>query len=130
MRFRPLVALLACALLAAACAKHGNSGPDASRDIVTHAQLIENHFQNAYDAIAALRSNWLQVRGTDSFVSPSEIVVYYDDVKLGGVAQLRTIPTETIEYIRHYSGTDATTRWGVGHSAGVILVSSRKETEH
>jgi hypothetical protein len=110
-----------------ACAKHDGAGPPAPRDlnIITREQLVANHFTTAYDAVVALRSNWLQKRGTDSFRSPSRILVYFDDVKLGGIETLRTVPTTSIEYVRHYDGIDATTRWGLDHGSGVIFISTR-----
>ena len=61
-----------------------------------------------------------------SFNTPSQIWVYYDQTRLGGVETLRTVTVNSIAYIRHYSGLDATTRWGIDHGAGVIFISSRE----
>jgi hypothetical protein len=123
---RRLTVLLAIAL-SAACARpvrSGDSTPDKNRSLITRAELLANHFNNAYDAVSSLRSNWLQPRGTDSFHTPSQVWVYYDGVKLGGVESLSAIPVRPLNYIRHYNGVDATARWGVGHSAGVIYVAT------
>ena len=78
----------------------------------------------AYEAVAALHSNWLSPRGTDSFHSPSEVLVYVDNVKLGGVDAMRGVNTLSVNSIRHFNGVAATERWGVGHSSGVILIST------
>lgn len=119
-----IVALLLLAVSAAACSsRRGGSRQDL--EVITRAQLEEGHFQNAYQAVEALRGNWLLVRGTDSFRSPSQIVVYLDNVKLGGIEELRSITTMTIDSMRHFNGVEATSRWGLDHGAGVIQVISR-----
>jgi len=112
-------------LLVAACHR-GLPVPAPASDVLTQEQMRENNFTNAYDAIASLRANWLVVRGTDSFSTPSEVLVYYDQTKLGGVENLKAVTVNQVVYMRRYSGIEATQRWGVGHSAGVIFISSRR----
>lgn len=128
--FKPLAALLLAAAMAA-CSSAQNSGPAAPRNlsVLTHDQLVVNHFQNAYDAIAALRSNWLNKRGMDSFTSPSQIMVYFDNVRLGSIDALRSVATTSIAYMRHYDGIEATSRWGLDHGAGVIYISTRSDLQ-
>jgi hypothetical protein len=122
-RYRGLAALL---LLAAFACHRGPPRPRPDTELLTQAEMQDHNFTNVYDAVAALRANWLTVRGTDSFMTPSEVVVYYDQTRLGGVNELRVITVNSISWLRHYNGVDATTRWGVGHGAGVIFVSSRQ----
>ena len=98
--------------------------PRKNLSLITQAELLENHFKNAYDAVSSLRSNWLQARGSDSFRAPSIVWVYFDSTKLGGVETLSAIPVTQVTYIEHFDGTDATVRYGVGHGAGVIFVST------
>lgn len=121
------VAILFCAMLGACSQHRDGSLPGQSLDVITREQLTDRRFDNAYDAVQAMRSNWLETRGTDSFLTPSEVLVYQDNVKLGGTDQLRAITTMTIVSIRYFNGTEATSRWGVGHSAGVIQVSTFTE---
>jgi hypothetical protein len=120
-RFISLLLVLACA-----CAGNppGESAPRGDRNLLTQKELLDQHFLSAYDAVEALRSQWLQPRGPDSFVSPSQVWVYIDNVKLGNVESLRTVPVSTIMSIRHFSANEATARWGVGHAAGVIYVQT------
>lgn len=94
------------------------------RNLITAEQIRDGHFQNAYEAVQALRSNWLTPRGPDSFNTPSQIEVYYDATHLGQVETLRSIVASNIVFIRWYDGTQAQQRFGVGHSGGVIHVSS------
>jgi hypothetical protein len=124
-----LLAFLACVTLAA-CSQNSRGQPRQNMSLITREQIDANHFLNAYDAIQATRSNWLQTRGTDSFATPSEVIVYRDNVKVGGIEELRSIKATTIAFIRYYDGMEATSRWGVGHSVGVIQVSSFTENRN
>jgi len=94
------------------------------RNLLTGEQLRSQHFENAYDAIEALRSNWLASRGPDSFQTPTIVLVYLDNVRLGGVEMLRGISTQSVASIQRFDGLEATARWGIGHGAGVIYVTS------
>ena len=120
--------LLFIAFVATGCAASRNgAAPRPDRNTITIEQIREHQFINAYDAVSSLHANWLTVRGTDSFQKPGEIIVYYDATRLGGVETLRTITSNSIAFIRWFDGIAATNRWGVGHSNGVIFVSSQLE---
>lgn len=126
MRFSPRV-LLVAALLgpAAGCAPakpSSDTAPRSDRNVLTSEQLQGQTYQNAYEAIQALRSTWLKPRGSDSFNTPSVVVVYLDNVKLGGVETLQSLQLSTIQSIRHYDASAANARWGVGHASGAIQV--------
>jgi hypothetical protein len=121
-------AFLACATLDACSAHRRGGAANQNPDLITRQQLTENRFVYAYEAVQAMRGNWLQTHGTDSFNSPSEVLVYLDNVKLGGINELRSILVTNIAFVRHFDGLEATSRWGVGHAAGVIQVSSFTES--
>ena len=120
----PSVVLLV--VLSAGCAPRQSpetSHPD--RTLLTQQQLIDHHFNNAYEAIEALRPHWLQEHGPNSFRTPGQVLVYQDDNVLGGVDELRAVMIPAVVYIKYYDAVQATARWGVGHSQGVIYVSTR-----
>ena len=126
--------VLAAALCWAACSSspppdangpQPSKPPEVDRATLTQTQFGAHQFSTAFDAVEALRSNWLKTRGTDSFQSPSQVRVYLDNVSLGDTATLRTIAINTIVYIRYFDGISATARWGLDHGAGVIYVSTR-----
>lgn len=126
MRFSSRV-LLVAALLgpAVGCAPakpSADTAPRSDRNVLTSEQLQGQTYQNAYEAIQALRSTWLKPRGSDSFNTPSVVVVYLDNVKLGGVETLQSLQLSTIQSIRHYDASAANARWGVGHASGAIQV--------
>ena len=110
-------------IVATGCYHRGVNAPQ-NLELLTQAEMLDNHFTNMYDAVESLRGKWLNVRGTDSFIKPSEVLVYFDQTRLGGVDQLRNVTVNSVMWARHYNGIDATMRWGVGHSAGVVFLSS------
>ena len=124
--------LLSLALLGCLSSQSAQSGQPASRGdrrILTGAELREQHYNSAYEAIEALRGNWLVARGPDSFASPSVVLVYMDNVKLGGIETLRAVEISTLESIEHLDANSATARWGVGHGAGVILITTLRRRD-
>ena len=128
-RLAVFVLLFACARSApngGAAAPEGlPPGARADRTTLTQVQMGNNRFTTTYDAVEALRSNWLKTRGPDSFSNPSKVRVYLDNVSLGDVETLRTIAVVTVVYIRFFDGISATARWGLDHGSGVIYVSTR-----
>ncbi len=95
--------------------------------MITQAQMVDNHFLSVYDAVESLHQNWLQTRGTDSFSSPSQVLVYLDNTRLGGVSTLHDIASNTVTFVKHFDGIAATGRWGIDHGSGVIFVSTHPE---
>jgi hypothetical protein len=121
-RFAAIVVMV----LGSACSHlQSESGAHTDRNTITKDQLTKNHYTTVYDAVEALRGNWLQTRGTDSFQSPSQVKVYLDNTMFGGVESMRSISTTTISFVRYFDGVSATARWGLDHGAGVIYISSR-----
>ena len=108
-------------VLPVACAPAATAGGGRS-DLITQEEIQSRHFQNAYEAVQALHANWLVTRGTDT--SGTQVVVYEDLTRLGGVEALRGISTLAIKYIQHYNADEATARWGLGHGQGAIQVST------
>ena len=75
--------------------------------VLTQAQLEERNFHNVLEAVQALRSNWLNERGPDSFISPSRVWVYLDNTRMGGVQTLSQISTQHVSSVRKLSGMNA-----------------------
>ena len=119
-------ATLTLLAVTAACASQSSAPgiPGQDRNVITREQVMTPNYTTPYDAVQALRPTWLRAHGRDSFNNPSQPLVYLDNVKLGDVESLRSIDRNGIQYIRFYDGSSANTRWGVGHSAGVIFVST------
>ena len=110
-------------LLCGACvSSRANPRHRVDMSVLTQDDLVDHQYQSVLEAVQTLRSNWLNDRGPDSFASPSHIWVYIDNTKVGDVQSLAAISTRYISSIRKVNGIDATARWGIGHSAGVISV--------
>jgi len=126
--FRRTGALVPAAALVvlAACVPRAPNAHAAlpSRDVLTAEELKQHPFTTVLEALQSLRPNWLQAHGTDSFYTPSEVRVYLDSNELGGPDALNLVQLASVVYIQHYDGVAATARWGVGHSMGVIYIST------
>lgn len=85
---------------------------------------------NAYDLVYRLRPSMMRYRnqtaGTTSSGEVTGPIAYVDDVRLGALDLLRTVMRATVKEIRFISPTDATTRWGTGHSNGVVQVITKR----
>lgn len=120
--------VLAAAGLGVACASGGQSeGTSRSRDVITLEEIQEANSSDPYEAVRRLRSSWLRTRspGVESEVSGMPIV-YVDNVRLGDIEMLRSVPILTVVEIRRISASDATTRWGTGFPNGAIEVITRR----
>jgi hypothetical protein len=112
----------------AACAggpARPNAAPRRDPRELTYAQMREGNYVTVFDAVEALKSNWLRERGPSSFINPSRVLVYLDDSRLGGVERLRELNTSGVAFVHWFSGIEASARWGPGHDDGVILVATR-----
>jgi len=49
-------------------------------------------------------------------------LVYVQNMRFGAVRDLANFRMEAVEEIRYVRPLDATTRWGIGHTGGVIEV--------
>ncbi len=122
----PALLVVLLGLGCAGSARPGRTHPDLQ--VIDQADLVANHFLDAYEAVEALRSNWLNERPNSLLAASKSIVlVYYDNIRLGGVSELRGLRLEPVVYIRHFNALEATERWGVGHTQGVIYISTHPD---
>jgi len=128
---RPIAALLlALGCTLAACGAPGDPpgarpAPRSTSTLLTEDVIQRGQYQNAYELVLALRSNWLRPRGTDSLTRPGQVQVYRDEIRIGGVESLRAMPTMDIASIQFIDGISAAARWGLDHGNGVIAVTTR-----
>jgi hypothetical protein len=100
-------------------------------DLITEAEISASIYQNALEIVQNLRPSMLIPRGIGSDASGMlaasiPIVIYQDDIRLGEIRSLINIPAGRIKEIRFVGARDATTRYGTGHSSGVILVTTKR----
>lgn len=124
-RLAPL--LLVLLLFELGCSASGNS-TRRSRGPITLEQIeASNVSTDAYDLIQSLRPEWLVTRGTVSMTgaTSSEIRIYVNDASYGGPGALRAISVTDIQRITKLSPSQATTRFGAGHTQGAIMIRLR-----
>ncbi len=120
---RFLVLALALAFGATACASGGGSSrpAGATTNRIVKEELTPLGTINALQAIERLRPRWLQSRAGTGGELP---VLYVDGARRSNVQDLNSLQAMDIEQMEYMSGSDATTRYGTGHSGGAILVTS------
>jgi hypothetical protein len=123
---RRTLAVLGIVLAVGCCASASRTAP-RERDFISRPEITATNAHTAFDAVQQLRPDFLRGRSlnTRSRVRPQTPLVYLDGTRLGELAQLRSIPATIVQSIRLISASDATTRWGTGHPAGVIEVRTR-----
>ncbi len=134
MHFTRRVLAVAVVTLAA-CASGGGGGVSAkpqNPNVISMEEIEASSGSNAYEVIQRLRPNFLRTRGAvhgtpgaTNAIEMVDLVVYLNDNRLGASDQLRQIAKTDIREIRYYNSSEATTKWGTGHSAGAIQVVSR-----
>lgn len=117
--------LLLVALTSACGARSGPNANNTRSDLIVLSEVSGGSFTNVFDLVQAMRPNWLRARSPNSFQSPGVVQVYVDDVRLGGVENLRSLAVQGVQYIRWYDPISASSRWGLNHEQGAIVVSMR-----
>ena len=125
----PLV--IAVAVLAVSCASSGTR-TDAtrqqtrrSRDVIVQAEIDSTSAADAYQVIQLLRPEWLRSRGAGSMGgAPQMPVAYVDGQRYGELQSLQSFRIGTFKELRYYSASEATNRWGTGHTGGVVFLTT------
>lgn len=92
------------------------------------AELESARYATLYDAVLALRGQWLQRRGPTTLVSrPAEIQVIAGDMRMGGVESLRRMNSDNVVSIAFVDPVAAAQRWGGSHAQGAIVVTMQAD---
>jgi hypothetical protein len=122
---RSTLALFLISLVAACATSSGGAGSRSNTSVLTAEEIQAAGFNDAFSAVQSMRPQWLRVRGSGSMSSREQVQVYLDGSRLGGTDQLRSIATSSINRIQYYDGLEASQRYGLGHGAGAIVVTTR-----
>jgi hypothetical protein len=122
--------LLASALLVGCASTGGQSGGDsADPNRLTREEILGAEATNLYEVIQRLRPRWLMVRSQRSFSMETEIVVFQNDMDLGGPEALRQMVPELAFEIEYLEGSRAATAlpglMSGRHIQGAIIVRTR-----
>lgn len=123
-RVQHTLAGLLLVAIAAGCgsSQFGRRGGDP--DIIRRDQVLAGEFGTAYDVVRALHPNWLVRRTSNTSSTATPIWVYVDGSRYGDLSWLRNVRANSIGSIRRIDAITATTRWGTGHSEGVLYVTT------
>jgi hypothetical protein len=124
-----LLALLLLALAGGCAAHEGARMPRTDLSVLTAEELQAGQYASLYEAIAALRSNWVRERPPSSFhgMTPEPLSVFVGDVRAGGVDFLHQIAIGDVASVRFLTTTEAASRLGHSAQAGpAILVAMKR----
>lgn len=104
-------------------------------NLITESEIAGANLETIYDVIERLRPNMLRTRGqmgrlsgaagSDPGASSSKIKVFLNGTAIGDVTMLRGIQAASVKQVDFLNSSDATTRFGTGHDAGAILITSK-----
>lgn len=126
----PRVALVCLFLVSATgCVMGGQVSPPAgASSVIGRDEIDTSPAANAYELVYQVRPMWLRGRGSPNLRGGAPVlpIVYIAHVRQGSVESLRGIATNGLLELRYLDATTATTRYGDGHSGGVIEVDLRR----
>lgn len=92
--------------------------------MATREEIRDSREVNLLAFVQAYRPQWLRPMNSAG-ARPGTIAVYMDGMRIGGPEALREISSGIVTDLRYVDGLDAVARWGVGHSDGAIVITSR-----
>ena len=123
---------LAALVVATACAtvpSQSVKGSPGNRDKLFAAEIESNRTpgMTAYDLISHARPEYLRSRGANSLrnTTPPTAIVYLDLSKYGDLESLRSISADVVKQVEYLTASSAQTRFGMDHTGGAILVTTR-----
>lgn len=124
MRRASGVLLVAGALLTACSSglQEVDAAPTGAVDTISRSEIEAAAVRTVFEVVYKLRPEWLRTRARSASQGVDPIRVYLDNAYQGPAATLRDMIVDDIREIRHLTASDATTRYGTGHTSGAILV--------
>ena len=130
MNVRSIVLIAALPVLwACSSAKRpGEAGPRHDPNVLTREELGSVTAANLFEAIRALRPEWLSRRNPTTILTQGDypIVVYMDRMRFGDVSSLRQLSVTMPLSVRFLSPSEAEGEFGVGNISGAIQVRTRE----
>ena len=117
----------AAIVVSLACATNRTRGLAYNPNLITQHEIESIKVADAYGIVERLRPEFFRVRGHTSIVGKMSD---YANVYLGGhlygdVNSLKTITYEQVREIRYWNANDASLKFGMANSKGVIQVFLR-----
>ncbi len=128
--FRNTVMALTLVASSACSSSRPSSAPAPthhSGSSITAEEISGTGTTNLYDAIQRLRPQWLTSTRVRRGGSGDDLIVYLDSNRYGTMSSLRQLSVGGVQEIRYYGASEATNRYGTGHTGGAILVLMSKQ---
>lgn len=96
------------------------------RNRITAEEIEDMRSRGALDALTLIeraRPHWLRTRRVDT--GPAVPLVLHNERKLSGPAELRSIPSSTVELMEYISPPASLGRYGTDAEYGAIIVRGR-----
>lgn len=122
----PLLCWTACG--GATTGRDGSTPRPSSANMISYEELREHgQYSNLYDLIEVLRPRWLRPQGgPDTFTgSEGQVQVHMDGNRMGDVGVLRGLSAAGVTSIEWLTPMAASSRFGMDHSHGAIVISTR-----
>ena len=98
--------------------------PRRDPNLITAEELASKPAQSLYDAVRALRPQWM-MRGRPTALmlqNEGQLVVYVDGTRFGSIESLRQLVPSVASAVRYYSPSEAEGHFGPGNLNGAIEV--------
>lgn len=103
-------------------------------DVITNEEIQDHLSYTALEIIQRVRRNWLRDRGgsinvfgQEDIQNPRGIRVYFDGVEQReGLRALELLSATEVSRLEKLDAGEATQRFGLGHTAGAILVTTNR----
>jgi hypothetical protein len=127
-----LLLVIGSLTLASCVATRGDVDPQlipgtGGRDVLFAADLVRAHSPTVYEAILEVRPDFFDrhaAQAMHGFTDP--VHVFVDDVDVGDIDALRTLPLGPVTCVRYVEPGDAEFRWAHGVSGAAILVTTAR----
>ena len=101
--------------------------PRTRTNVITLEEIQQRgQYTNLYDLVQVLRPRWIRSQGPDTMIGrDGQVQVHMDGNRLGSVDVLRRLSPHGVTSIEWIAPIDAAGRFGLDHSHGAVIVSTR-----
>jgi hypothetical protein len=135
--WRHAMVLSALVISVSSCASSSGSGTSPTdkvavrrnANVITAQELSQTGESNVYQAIEELRPQWVRGRSRASMREggqSADVVVYIEGARIGNASALQQISINGVYDVQYLDASEATNRFGTGHTSGAIIVRTQK----
>lgn len=125
---RSLATLLATAACATAASPTQSAAPN--RSVITEAEIPSVGTESAFDLIQRLRPEYLRIKpaqganGASGNNAPPPVIMV-NGQRTGELSDLRSVPAQSLSFVRYYNIEEAKRKFGMQIGGGAIEITYR-----